>query len=306
VFIYIARRVVVMVPVLLLVVTVVFFAFQIIPGDPARLYVGPDASQEAVEAVRKELGLDQPVWAQYTTYMRRLVTGDLGRSISLRRPVVQELERTFPATLRLALVSILVSTAVGMTLGTVAAVNHGRFWDQISSLAAVLGLSMPVFWLGLLLIYLFSVNLRLLPSTGDQDWRSYVMPTICLSVFSIAFIARMTRSSLLEVIRLDYVRTARAKGAPEWAVIGRHALRNALLPVVTVVGLRFGYMLGGAVVTEEIFAWPGMGRLLVVAVAQRDIPLVQGLLLLFAACFVLVNLLVDVSYAFLDPRIRYR
>jgi ABC-type dipeptide/oligopeptide/nickel transport system permease component len=305
-FIYIARRVLAMVPVLLLVVTVVFFAFQIIPGDPARLYVGPDASLEAVEAIRKELGLDQPVWTQYTAYMRRLLTGDLGKSISLRRPVVQELERTFPATFRLALVSIVVSTVVGMALGTVAAVNRGRLWDRVSGLSAVFGLSMPTFWLGLLLIYLFSVNLRLLPSTGEQDWRSYIMPTICLSAFSIAFIARMTRSSLLEVIRLDYVRTARAKGAPEWAVITRHALRNALLPVVTVVGLRFGYMLGGAVVTEEIFAWPGMGRLLVVAVGQRDIPLVQGLLLLFAGCFVLVNLLVDVSYAFLDPRIRYR
>jgi glutathione transport system permease protein len=295
-----------MVPVMLLVVTAVFFAFQIIPGDPARLYVGPDASLEAVEAVRKELGLDQPIWVQYTAYMRRLATGDLGRSISLRRPVAQELERTFPATFRLAMVSIAVSVLVGMVLGTVAAVNRGRLWDQLASLVAVLGLSIPVFWLGLLLIYLFSVNLRLLPSTGDQGWQSYIMPTICLATFSIAFIARMTRSSLLEVIHLDYVRTARAKGAPERLVVVHHALRNALLPVVTVVGLRFGYMLGGAVVTEDIFAWPGMGRLLVVAVAQRDIPVVQGLLLLFAACFVLVNLLVDISYAFLDPRIRYR
>jgi glutathione transport system permease protein len=295
-----------MVPVMLLVVTAVFFAFQIIPGDPARLYVGPDASLEAVEAVRKELGLDQPIWVQYTAYMRRLATGDLGRSISLRRPVAQELERTFPATFRLAMVSIAVSVLVGMVLGTVAAVNRGRLWDQLASLVAVLGLSIPVFWLGLLLIYLFSVNLHLLPSTGDQGWQSYIMPTICLATFSIAFIARMTRSSLLEVIHLDYVRTARAKGAPERLVVVHHALRNALLPVVTVVGLRFGYMLGGAVVTEDIFAWPGMGRLLVVAVAQRDIPVVQGLLLLFAACFVLVNLLVDISYAFLDPRIRYR
>lgn len=304
--VYITRRLVVMVPVLLLVVTLVFFAFQVIPGDPARLFVGPDASQDAVEAVRRELGLDQPMLVQYATYMRRLVTGDLGRSIAMRRPVVDELVRTFPATFRLALVSILVSTMVGVPLGMIAAVNRGGVWDQLTSLVAVLGLSMPVFWLGLLLIYWLSVELRWLPSTGDAGWENYIMPTICLSTFSIAFIARMTRSSMLEVIRHDYVRTARAKGVPEWGVIVHHGLRNALLPIVTVVGLRFGYLLGGAVVTEEIFAWPGMGRLLIVAVAQRDIPVVQGLLLMFAAAFVLVNLLVDVSYAFLDPRIRYR
>jgi peptide/nickel transport system permease protein len=306
VLVYITRRLVVMVPVLLLVVTLVFFAFQVIPGDPARLFVGPDASQDAVEAVRRELGLDQPMLVQYATYMRRLVTGDLGRSIAMRRPVVDELVRTFPATFRLALVSILVSTMVGVPLGMIAAVNRGGVWDQLTSLVAVLGLSMPVFWLGLLLIYWLSVELRWLPSTGDAGWENYIMPTICLSTFSIAFIARMTRSSMLEVIRHDYVRTARAKGVPEWGVIVHHGLRNALLPIVTVVGLRFGYLLGGAVVTEEIFAWPGMGRLLIVAVAQRDIPVVQGLLLMFAAAFVLVNLLVDVSYAFLDPRIRYR
>jgi ABC-type dipeptide/oligopeptide/nickel transport system permease component len=303
---YIARRLVVMVPVLLLVVTLVFFAFQIIPGDPARMFVGPDASQEAVEAVRRELGLDQPILVQYATYMRRLVTGDLGRSIALRKPVIEELARTFPATFRLALVSIAVSTVVGIGLGLVAAVSRGGLWDQVTSVIAVLGLSIPVFWLGLLLIYFLSVELRWLPSTGETGWENYVMPTICLSTFSIAFIARMTRSSMLEVIPQDYVRTARAKGVREWGVIVRHGLRNALLPIVTVVGLRFGYMLGGAVVTEEIFAWPGMGRLLIVAVAQRDIPVVQGLLLTFAAAFVLVNLLVDVSYAFLDPRIRYR
>jgi ABC-type dipeptide/oligopeptide/nickel transport system permease component len=306
VLVYITRRLVVMVPVLLLVVTLVFFAFQVIPGDPARLFVGPDASQDAVEAVRRELGLDQPMVVQYATYMRRLVTGDLGRSIAMRRPVVDELVRVFPATFRLAVVSILVSMVVGVPLGLIAAINRGGVWDHVSSLVAVLGLSMPAFWLGLLLIYLLSVELRWLPSTGEAGWENYIMPTICLSTFSIAFIARMTRSSMLEVIRHDYVRTARAKGVPDWGVIVRHGLRNALLPIVTVVGLRFGYMLGGAVVVEEIFAWPGMGRLLIVAVAQRDIPVVQGLLLMFAAAFVLVNLLVDVSYAFLDPRIRYR
>lgn len=303
---YIARRLVVAIPVLLLVVTLVFFAFQIIPGDPARMFVGPDASQEAVEATRRELGLDQPIMLQYLTYMRRLLTGDLGRSIAVRKPVIEELVRTFPATFRLATVSILVSTLIGVTLGLLAAVNRGGLMDQVTSFLAVLGLSMPVFWLGLLLIYLFSVELRWLPSTGESGWANYIMPTICLSTFSIAFIARMTRSAMLEVIRLDFIRTARAKGVPEWGIVVRHGLRNALLPIVTVVGLRFGYMLGGAVVTEEIFAWPGMGRLLVVAVAQRDIPVVQGLLLMFAAAFVLVNLLVDISYAFLDPRIRYR
>jgi glutathione transport system permease protein len=303
---YIARRALGSVPVLVLVVTAVFFLFQLIPGDPARALLGPEATPDVVEQVRRDLGLDRPILTQYVTYLQRLGRGDLGKSISTRRPVAEELAATFWNTLKLAVVSIVLATVVGVLLGTLAAVRQGTVWDHLSSVVALLGISIPVFWLALLMMYLFSVRLQLLPSAGDETWRHYLMPTFSLATFSLAFIARMTRSSLLEVIRMDYVRTARAKGVPEWRVVLHHALRNALLPVVIVVGLRFGYMLGGAVVTEQVFAWPGLGRLLVMAVSQRDIPLIQGILLLFAASFVVVNLMVDVLYGFLEPQIRYR
>jgi ABC-type dipeptide/oligopeptide/nickel transport system permease component len=303
---YVARRVLASIPVLFLVVTGVFFAFQLIPGDPARAFLGPEASLETVEAMRRELGLDKPVPIQYVTYLRRLARLDFGKSISTRRLVIQELGSPFMETVKLSLASIVFATVIGAVLGTIAAVKQGTFWDHVSSVIALLGISIPVFWLGLLMMYFFSVQLRILPSAGNDTWRHYFMPTFALAVFSLAFIARMTRSSLLEVIRQDYVRTARAKGLTEFVVVVSHALRNALLPVVIVVGLRFGYMLGGAVVTEQVFAWPGLGRLLVSAVGQRDIPLIQGILLLFAASFVLVNLTVDLLYGVLDPQIRYR
>lgn len=303
---YAVKRVLFSIPILLLVVTLVFFAFQLIPGDPARMYVGVDASQEVVEQVRHDLGLDQPVMTQYVNYMTRLARGDLGKSIYTRRPVVQELAPRFWNTVQLSLAAIIFATIVGMILGVMAALKQGTPWDHVLTVLALFGISMPVFWLGLLLTYVFSVQLHLLPSAGNAGWESFLMPTFCLSAFSLAFITRMTRSSLLEVMGQDYVRTARAKGVREVMVVGWHALRNAMLPVVTVVGLRFGYMLGGAVVTEEVFAWPGLGRLLVTAVGQRDIPLVQGALLLFGASFVLVNLSVDLLYGLLDPRIRHR
>jgi ABC-type dipeptide/oligopeptide/nickel transport system permease component len=303
---FIARRMLASIPVLLLVVTTVFFAFQLIPGDPARALLGPEATQATVDQLRQELGLDKPVMTQYLNYLQRLARGDLGKSISTRRPVVEELGSPFGSTVRLSVASIIVATAIGIALGTVAAVKQGTAVDHAASVIALLGISIPVFWLGLLLMYLFSVKLRLLPSAGYETWRHYVMPTLSLATFSLAFIARMTRSSLLEVIRQDYVRTARAKGLPEFRVVVAHALRNALLPVVIIVGLRFGYMLGGAVVTEQVFAWPGLGRLLVAAVSQRDIPLIQGVLLLFATSFVVVNTAVELLYGFLEPQIRYR
>ena len=304
--IYAARRILASVPILLLAVTAVFFAFQVIPGDPAQLFVGPDVSQETVEAVRRELGLDRPVYVQYFEYLRRLFRGNLGLSITTRLPVTQELGSRFVNTIKLAVSSIVLATVIGVLLGTIAAVKQGTMVDHLATVVALMGISIPVFWLGLLMMYLFSVQLRLLPSAGNDTWRHYFMPALSLATFSLAFIARMTRSSLLEVIRQDYVRTARAKGVPELFVVARHALRNALLPVVIIVGLRFGYMLGGAVVTEEIFAWPGMGRLLVTAVGQRDIPVIQGALLVFATSFVVVNMAVDLLYGYLDPQIRYQ
>jgi ABC-type dipeptide/oligopeptide/nickel transport system permease component len=259
-----------------------------------------------VERLRRDLGLDRPMLGQYTAYLGRLLRGDLGDSIFTRRPVTTEIGSRFWNTVKLSLSAIALASVVGVALGTLSAINRGRAWDHAASVVALLGISIPVFWLGLLLMYLFGLVLGLLPTAGDQTWRHYVLPTITLSVFSLAFIARMTRSSLLETIGQDYVRTARAKGVSERGVLVRHALRNALLPIVTVVGLRFGYMLGGAVITEQVFAWPGMGRLLVTAVSQRDIPVVQGVLLVFAASFVLVNLAVDLAYGFVDPRIRHR
>lgn len=303
---YITGRILLGVPILFLVVTLVFFAFQLIPGDPARMFAGEDATQDRVEQVRSELGLDRPTMVQYVSYLSRLVRADLGTSISSRKPVATEIFNRYGRTLSLSLAAIVSATLVGVGLGVISALARGRLADHVVTIISLLGISVPVFWLGLLMMQLFSVRLGWLPAAGSGSWQHYIMPTVCLSVFSMAFIARMTRSSLLEVIQQDYVRTARAKGVREWFVLWRHSLRNALLPVLTVIGLRFGYMVGGAVITEEVFAWPGLGRLLILAVGQRDIPVVQGLLLVFAASFVLVNLLVDIAYAFLDPRIRHQ
>lgn len=303
---YILGRILIGIPILFLVITAVFFAFRLIPGDAARIIAGDEAPQERVEQIRRDLGLDRPAIVQYGAYLRDLVRGDLGTSFSSRRPVSTEIGERYWNTFSLALAAITLATFLGVGMGVISALFRGQAADHVVTILALLGISIPVFWLGLLMMQLFSVELGLLPAAGYGTWKHFVMPTITLSVFSIAFITRMTRSSLLETVQQDYVRTARAKGVRERLVLFLHSLRNALLPVTIIVGLRFGYMVGGAVITEEVFAWPGMGRLLILAVAQRDIPLVQGLLLVFAASFVLVNLLVDIVYAFLDPRIRYR
>lgn len=303
---YILNRILIGIPILFFVVTAVFFAFRLIPGDAARIIAGDEAPQARVEQIRRDLGLDRPALAQYFSYLGNLFRGDLGVSFSSRRPVAVEIGSRFGNTFQLAAAAIVLATVAGIALGVVSALFRGKVADHVVTLLALLGISIPVFWLGLLMMQLFSVELGWLPAAGYGTWRHFVMPTICLSVFSIAFITRMTRSSLLETIQQDYVRTARAKGVRERMVLFMHSLRNALLPVTIVVGLRFGYMVGGAVITEQVFAWPGLGRLLILAVGQRDIPLVQGLLLVFASSFVIVNLLVDVLYAFLDPRIRHR
>ena len=303
--IYILRRVLITMPILFLVVTLVFVAFQFIPGDPAQMYAGSNASLAEVEAARKNLGLDQPPLVQYVRYITRLASGDLGVSIFTRRPVIVEIRDRFLNTVKLSLVAIVAATILGMAMGVISAINRNGFWDILFTIIALLGISIPVFWLGLLMMWFFSVELGVLPSAGDSSWRHFIMPTVTLAVFSLAFITRMTRASLLETLQEDYVRTARAKGVPQLMVLIRHSLRNALLPIVTVVGLRFGYMLGGSVITESVFAWPGMGRLLVTSVSQRDIPVVQGVLLVFATAFVLVNLVVDLIYGFVDPRIRH-
>ena len=302
---YITRRALLALPILFMVITLVFFALQLIPGDAARMYVGEQASLEAVERARVELGLDRPVLVQYTSYLTRLVQGDMGKSFITGRPVSVEIKGRFGNTVKLAVVALAFGTALGLIMGTLSAIYQEGFWDYLFSLLSIIGISTPIFWLALLMMHLFSIRLRLLPTVGNETWQHWIMPVLALSVGSIAFVTRMTRSAVLEMLGEDFVRTARAKGLSERVVLVRHALKNALIPITTIVGLRFGYMLGGSVITETIFAWPGLGRLMFTAVGQRDLPLVQGVLLVYASTFVLVNVVVDIIYGFIDPRIRY-
>lgn len=303
---YIIRRSLISIPTLFVVITVVFFAFQLIPGDAARMFAGDQAPVEVIERLRRDMGLDRPVLEQYVLYLGRLVRGNLGTSFITGRPVVVEIWTRFGNTAQLAIAAVIFATVTGLSMGIISAANREHFWDNLFSVVSLFGISIPVFWLALMMMLLFSIQWGLLPTAGNTTWKHYIMPTFCLAVYSIAFIARMTRSSLLELLGQDFTRTARAKGLTERVIMVRHVLRNALLPIITVIGLRFGYMLGGAVITETIFAWPGLGRLLVVAVTQRDIPVVQGVLLIVATTFVLINLIVDILYAVVDPRLHYQ
>jgi len=302
---YVLKRVLLALPVLVGVSVVVFVAIRLIPGDPAQLMAGQAATQEVVQQIRQSLGLDQPVPVQYLYFLRNVVRGDLGRSLFNGAPVVEELAQRFPRTVRLALASIAVASLIGIPAGILAATRRSTWVDTTVMLVALAGVSVPVFWLGLNLILLFSVRLQWFPSFGYETWRHLVLPSLTLGAASAAIVARMTRSAMLEVLGQDYVRTARAKGLAERVVVNRHALRNALIPVVTVLGLQLGTLLSGAVLTETVFAWPGIGRLLVEAVLARDYPIIQGATLLIAATFVVLNVAVDVLYGLLDPRIRY-
>jgi peptide/nickel transport system permease protein len=291
----------------------VFLSIRLVPGDPATAIAGELATEELVLEVREQLGLDDPIFVQYASYLGRILQGDMGLSIRSRLPVVDEIRVRLPRTLALALTSLLVSTAIGIPIGIMAATRPNSWFDSGSMVIALLGISMPIFWLGLMLMILFSVLIPqwfdlpgpLLPPTGSGTWQHMVMPVMALAASSIALQARMTRASMLEVMRQDYIRTARAKGQRERNVIYRHAFRNALLPVVTVLGLQFGTLLGGAVLTETVFSWPGIGRLLVDAITFRDYPIIQGTVLVIAVGFVLTNVLVDYLYSYLDPRIQY-
>ncbi|MDQ3810218.1 MAG: ABC transporter permease [Chloroflexota bacterium] len=302
---YIARRLLAAVPTLLGVSLVVFMMVRLLPGDPARVVAGLLASENDVEMIRHQLGLDQPAAVQYAAFLARLVHFDLGISARSGQPVLQEVASRLPGTAELAATSIAVAALLGMGAGLLAAVHHNRRLDALISALMLFGISMPVYWLGLVLIIVFAINLRWLPAAGSQEPGAWVLPTLTLAAFSVALIARMTRSTMLEVLSTDYVRTAHAKGLVDRAVVYGHALRNALLPVVTVVGHQFGTLLGGAVLTETVFGWPGMGQLLVDALFARDYPVVQGIVLTFSALFILVNLAVDVLYGMLDPRIHY-
>jgi ABC-type dipeptide/oligopeptide/nickel transport system permease component len=298
------RRIVLTVPVLLGVSVAVFLMIHLVPGDPAALFAGMEASREDVERVRGALGLDAPLAVQYAKFVRRLVTGDLGTSFKTGRPVSEEIGARYTNTLVLSGLAIVVASIVGTATGVVSAIRKYTAVDDVLLLVSLVGVSMPAFFLGLVLMLLFSVSLGWLPLAGQGGWRHLVLPAATLAIPTAAVLTRMVRSSLVEVMEQDYVRTARAKGLREVVVVNSHAVRNALIPVVTLIGLQFGYLLGGAVVTETVFSWPGIGRLIVQAITARDFPVVQASVLLLAVTFVGVNLLTDVLYSIIDPRIR--
>ncbi|QIZ66072.1 MULTISPECIES: nickel ABC transporter permease [Geobacillus] len=290
----------------------VFTSMYIAPGDPAAIIAGPTASQSDIDAIRDDLGLNDPFLVQYGRYMNGLLHGDLGYSYQTKQPVWDAIATRFPNTLKLAVASIIVAVIIGVVAGIISAIRQNSWFDVSSTVFALAGISIPNFWLGTVLILIFAVNLQLLPVGGldapfytAEGLKQLVLPAITLGTGSAAMIARMSRSSMLEVIRADFIRTARAKGLRERTVIWVHALRNAMIPVITVIGLNFGFLLGGTIITEQVFAINGVGRLMVQAIAARDFPMVQGSVLLVATLFVLVNLIVDIIYTFIDPRISY-
>jgi peptide/nickel transport system permease protein len=310
---YFIRRLLFMIPVLLGVSFIVFASIRWVPGGPAVAIAGELASPAMIERMERELGLDQPLLIQYGRYLWRAVQGDMGRSIKSGVQVSDEIARRLPRTLALAATSLVVSAVIGIPIGIFSATKPNSWFDGGSMTIALLGVSMPIFWLGLMLMIFFAVLLPrwlglpgpVLPPTGTGTWQHFVMPTIALAANSMAIQARMTRACMLEVLKQDYIRTARSKGLNERLVIYKHALRNAWLPIVTIIGLQFGTLLGGAVITETVFAWPGIGRLLVESIGFRDYPVIQGAVLVITFGFVLTNLLVDMLYAYLDPRIQY-
>lgn len=302
---YILKRILQLIPVFLGVVTIVFFLSQMMPGDPARMVAGEQASEEAVEAIRAELGLDKPLGVQYLNYLKNLfLHGDLGTSYKTKQPVMQEVLMRMPRTLTLAGLSILIAVGVGIPLGIFAAMWQNSPIDYLSSLLSFIGVSMPNFWQGLMNILVFSVILGWLPSSGFYGPEYWILPALTVGTSTMATITRTTRSSMLEVIRQDYIRTARAKGQSEFKVIVNHALGNALIPIVTIVGLEFGALLGGAVLTETVFAIPGIGKFMVDAITNRDYPIIMGGVALLAAFSSICNLLVDILYAYIDPRMK--
>jgi ABC-type dipeptide/oligopeptide/nickel transport system permease component len=306
VLLYLARRVVAVVPVLFGVTLAVFSMLFLVPGDPVKMMLAEFVTMpDQVAKMRAELHLDEPIVVQYGRFVGGALRGDLGTSIRSRRPVTTEIGENVASTMQLALASMAVAVAIGVPLGLIAALSRNSWLDVGSMAVALLGVSMPSFWLGLLLIFVFSLRLAWFPATGGGDLAHLVLPAFTLGTIASAIIARLTRSSMLEVLGQDYVRTARAKGLAWWSVVVRHALKNALIPVVTIFGLQFGNLLAGAVIVETVFSRPGLGRLIVGGILSKDFPLVQGTVLVVAASYVLINVLVDVAYAVVDPRIRY-
>lgn len=303
---YLVRRLLVTLPILFAILTLVFLMRPLVPGDPVQIMLfGRASSPEVVDNMRHQLGLDQPLPVQYLHYVRDTLRGDLGTSITSGQPVTRAIAERYPATLKLALSSLFVSILVGLVAGVLAAVYKDSIIDMLAMMFAMAGLSMPAFWFGLVMIYVFAIRLKWFSVISDGSLKSLVLPAVTLGLIASSVVARLVRSAMLEVLGQDYIRTARAKGLAERRVLIRHALGNALIPVVTIIGLQFGGLLSGAFIIEAVFSWHGIGELAVKAFAKRDFPLIQGIVLVVATSYVLVNVAVDFLYAFIDPRITY-
>jgi glutathione transport system permease protein len=303
---YILKRLLGLLPTLLIVAGLVFLFVHLLPGDPARLAAGPEAGEEVVQMIRQDLGLDLPLGTQFGRFIGRAVQGDFGQSLRSKRPVATEIAERFMPTFWLTVAAMGWSVLLGLVIGTVSAVWRNQWPDRLGMTLAITGISFPSFALGMVLMQVFSVQLGWLPTVGADTWKHYVLPSLTLGAGVAAVMARFTRSSFIDILKEDYVRTARAKGLNETVVVVKHSLRNALIPVVTMMGLQFGFLLGGSIVVEKVFNWPGMGRLLVDAVEMRDFPVIQAEVLLFSLEFILINLVVDVLYALINPTIRYK
>ncbi|MBR2028271.1 MAG: ABC transporter permease [Oscillospiraceae bacterium] len=302
---YFVRRILETIPLMLIISIFVFMFIHLLPGDPAKTLAGVEATVEEVEAIREEWGLNDPLIVQYGNYMKDLLRGDMGRSLKSSTPVTELILSRFQYTIQLVLAGVLWAPALGIFIGVMCAIKRGKAFDLGGMLFAIAGLSAPGFWVGLMLIQVFAVNLGWLPSGGLDSWRSLVLPSVVMGLGIMAVLARYSRSSMLETLREDYVRTARAKGQKESVVMFSHAFKNSLIQVVTILGLQIGGLLSGSVITETIFSIPGMGRLLVDSIAYRDYPAIQGLLMIFSLQYVLINLLVDLLYGVINPKIRY-
>ncbi|ECB6853592.1 glutathione ABC transporter permease GsiC [Salmonella enterica subsp. enterica serovar Hvittingfoss] len=303
---YVLKRLLGLIPTLLIVAVLVFLFVHLLPGDPARLIAGPEADAQVIALVRQQLGLDQPLHVQFWHYITHVLQGDFGTSMVSRSPVSEEIASRFLPTLWLTITSMIWAVLFGMAIGIAAAVWRNRWPDRVGMTLAVTGISFPAFALGMLLMQIFSVDLGWLPTVGADSWQHYILPSLTLGAAVASVMARFTRSSFVDVLSEDYMRTARAKGVSETWVVLKHGLRNAMIPVVTMMGLQFGFLLGGSIVVEKVFNWPGLGRLLVDSVDMRDYPVIQAEVLLFSLEFILINLVVDVLYAAINPAIRYK
>lgn len=301
---YVAKRLLQAIPTLVGVVLFMFILIRMLPGDPARLIAGIEATEEDVQRIRELLGLDRPLYVQFVDYMKDVFTGDLGTSIRFGTPVIDEIMERLPYTIQLALVSETLAVLLGVPLGIMAALRPYSPRGYLATVFALIGSSMPIYWMGLMFIYLFSVRLDLLPSSGADQPSSIILPALTLSLLLMGNLMRITKASFQEVLGENYITTVRAKGLSERIVVYRHALKNAAVPIITIMGIQLGTLLGGAILTETVFAWPGLGTLLIDAISYRDYPLIQGIVIVFATMFVLINIIVDVIYAIIDPRVR--